>query len=515
MKALKKLIYLMLCMLMIAAVMPSATFAADETLATFSDIPEDWSKPGLLRAIENGLLTGYNGKIMPKDFMTRAQMAAILNKSFGATKMGNLVNYTDVILSKWYFKDMAIAYEMGTFVGNNGKMRPEDFITREEVFVVIAKCFNLTEGDVISTWKFMDATEISGWAKPLVASMIEEGYANGAYGKLNPKNNMTRAEFAALMNNLIKNYIRKAGTYTADYSGTLMVSAKDVILKDMTIDGDLIIGDGVGAGEVTLENVVVKGRTIIRGLAQLVDAGIDIGDEEVALGAGGVPGPNNPTPGPNPPPITPNTSVYGFKLIKGTTEVLVDEMSFRDNDRVNFQMVSNVFDRGNTDFLAALSTHTDFIERALKLTSDRSGKPYTYTLAQRVLNYTDRPGLKVFNNTNIVTVFEAIDANLEETATSEQVKQVVDILLTFKLDDIIADFEKLYPNDDDYVADDFTIWTYNGTTLVAQNNMLIRDIRSTMNSIYGGYRIDQLVGKRIMRVEFGDEMVELEIVVFP
>ena len=160
---------------MIAAVIPSATFAADDTLATFSDIPEDWSKPGLLRAIENGLLTGYNGKIMPKDFMTRAQMAAILNKSFGATKMGNLVDYTDVILSKWYFKDKAIAYEMGTFVGNNGKMRPEDFITREEVFVVIAKCFNLTEGDVISTWKFMDATEISGWAKPLVASMIEEG----------------------------------------------------------------------------------------------------------------------------------------------------------------------------------------------------------------------------------------------------------------------------------------------------------------------------------------------------
>lgn len=524
MKAVKKFLYLMICIVMIVTVMPTASYAADETLATFSDIPEDWSKPGLLKALENGLLTGYEGRIMPKDFLTRAQMAAILNKSFGASKMASLANYGDMKTSQWYFKDLSIAVEMGTFVGSNNLMKPENFITREEVFVVIAKAFNLTDGALNSTMKFMDATDISGWAKPLVASMIEEGYAKGAYGKLNPKNFMTRAEFAALMNNLVQNYVRKAGTYTGDYSGSLLVSTKDVLLKDMVIDGDLIIGDGVGDGEVVLENVIVTGRTIVRGLAQLVE--LDLEDEAVALGAGGVPGSNNPgqgqgqnpnpnPPGPNPPP---NTSVYGFRLIKevGTQKisVLVDELTFRDNDKVNFQMVSDVYDRGNADFIAALNTHTDFIERALQLKSVRSGKLYTYTLAQRVLNYSDRPNLKVFKDPRIIDIFEAIDANVAENATPVQVKAMVDLLLSFSLKDIIRDFELLYPYDDDFVAKDFSIWTYNGTTLVKQEQLLIRDIEKKLDKIYNDYTIGQLTGKRIMMVEFGDEKVYLEIDVF-
>jgi hypothetical protein len=44
-----------------------------------------------------------------------------------------------------------------------------------------------------------------------------------------------------------------------------MVNAPDVTLKDMTIAGDLIIGDGVGDGDVTLDNVIIEGRTVIRG----------------------------------------------------------------------------------------------------------------------------------------------------------------------------------------------------------------------------------------------------------
>ena len=51
MKAVKKLLYLMICIVMIVTMMPTASYAADETLAKFSDIPEDWSKAGLLKEI--------------------------------------------------------------------------------------------------------------------------------------------------------------------------------------------------------------------------------------------------------------------------------------------------------------------------------------------------------------------------------------------------------------------------------------------------------------------------------
>lgn len=44
-----------------------------------------------------------------------------------------------------------------------------------------------------------------------------------------------------------------------------MVNEPGVTLENVTINGDLIIGDGVGDGEVTLDNVNVTGRMVVRG----------------------------------------------------------------------------------------------------------------------------------------------------------------------------------------------------------------------------------------------------------
>ena len=68
-----------------------------------------------------------------------------------------------------------------------------------------------------------------------------------------------------VMDNLLKNYINKEGTYTEDYSGNLMINVPNVTLKGLTVTGDLIIGDGVGDGEVTLDDVTVTGRVLVRG----------------------------------------------------------------------------------------------------------------------------------------------------------------------------------------------------------------------------------------------------------
>ena len=48
-------------------------------------------------------------------------------------------------------------------------------------------------------------------------------------------------------------------------NGTVVINTQDVALKDAVIDGDLILSEGIKDGDVTLENVTVKGRTLIRG----------------------------------------------------------------------------------------------------------------------------------------------------------------------------------------------------------------------------------------------------------
>jgi len=255
----KPLLLAILTILIVMLLAPAA-FAT-----TFSDMPDDWSTPALENAVNNGLLGGIDGKLMPDSNLTRAQMAAVINRAFGATEKANISNYTDVATDAWYYADMARAVEMKTFEGSANKLYPGDNITREEAFVVLARAFKLSGGNASVLDKFSDKAQICSWAKDGIASLVAAGYAEGANGKLNPDANITRAEFAQIMNNLLSKYIKTAGTYSENITGNLMVNKAGVILKDMTITGDLVIGDGVGDGDVTLDGVVITGRMVIRG----------------------------------------------------------------------------------------------------------------------------------------------------------------------------------------------------------------------------------------------------------
>ena len=49
------------------------------------------------------------------------------------------------------------------------------------------------------------------------------------------------------------------------FLAAVLVRTADVELKDLTVDGDLIIGCGAADGKITLDNVTVKGRLLVWG----------------------------------------------------------------------------------------------------------------------------------------------------------------------------------------------------------------------------------------------------------
>jgi uncharacterized protein YjdB len=256
----KRRLALLLTLAMILSMFPINAFATE-----FSDMPDDWSTKALENAVANGLLKGDNGKIMPNENLTRAQMATIVNRAFGATEKSSIDGFTDVKKDAWYYDEMSKAVQMKTFIGSGDKLYPDNSITREEAFIVLARAFKLSGVNENALDKFSDKDNISDWAVDGVASLVATGYIAGSNGRINPKQNITRAEFAQVMDNLLKNYINKEGTYTEDYSGNLMINVPNVTLKGLTVTGDLIIGDGVGDGEVTLDDVTVTGRVLVRG----------------------------------------------------------------------------------------------------------------------------------------------------------------------------------------------------------------------------------------------------------
>ncbi len=266
-----RILAIVMTAVMVLGITPTAGFAVTDTpVMGFADMPDNWSTSALERAVQNGLLNGYteNGKLLIKADapLKRAELAAVVNRAFGAAKVAALKEVTDVSANSWYYSDIGKAVQMGTFILDK-TMRPEDNITRQEAFTVLARAFKLvTEGKGNGLEGFKDKDDVATWAKDSLSGMVSAGYIKGSDGLLNPKANITRAEFATVMDNLIKQYIDATGTVTdVIEEGNVLVRKAGATLKDLTIKGDLIIADGVGEGDVTLENVTVEGRTLIRG----------------------------------------------------------------------------------------------------------------------------------------------------------------------------------------------------------------------------------------------------------
>ena len=227
----------------------------------FSDFPTDWSAPAMTHAVQNGLLNGSDGKILPKGLLTRAQMATMVNRAFASSAKASLTGFTDMLPGVWHYDEMAKSVQMGAFQGADGKLSPNDPITREQAFAVLARAFGLADGKASSLDKFSDGAQVSSWARGAVAALVEQGYVTGADGALNPQSYITRAEFAQVMDALVAAYADQ-DLKDQTVEGNLILRTNST-LENVTVKGDLILADGVSAA--SLKNVTVTGRLVVRG----------------------------------------------------------------------------------------------------------------------------------------------------------------------------------------------------------------------------------------------------------
>ena len=267
----KRILAMLLAVASCLSLAVSASAASTARKATdFKDFDRNaWYADAVSAAVDNGLLYGKSSTIIdPNGDMTRAEMAAIINRSFGCYKAADISQYKDVAKSKWYYKDVALAVQMGTYNGrSNSSMAPDAPITRQEAMTVVARALELDYDSYSKTdlSAFSDRSEISNWALPYVRAMVGADYIHGRGKVLAPLDNITRAEFAQIFYNIIGTYIVSKGTYDKDIKGSVLIRTDDVELKNLTVDGDLIIGCGAADGKITLDNVTIKGRLLVWG----------------------------------------------------------------------------------------------------------------------------------------------------------------------------------------------------------------------------------------------------------
>lgn len=247
--------------------------AAGVSAAAPSDTEGHWAKTVIGEWVESGLASGYpDDTFRPDAPVSRAEFMAFANRAF-IFETEAAAGYSDVAAGAWYAKVVAKAAAAGYIQGYpDGTMKPNAPITRQEAAVILSSILALKSDDS-EAGAFNDAAAIPGWSKGAVGAVAQAGMMKGyPDGSFRPQANITRAEAVTALNNAILKYkvFSDSGTYgpetgTKTEARTVVVKSAGITLKNLDIQGDLVLAESIGTGSVTLDEVAVAGTTHIRG----------------------------------------------------------------------------------------------------------------------------------------------------------------------------------------------------------------------------------------------------------
>ena len=285
----KKLTSLSLSLAMTAGLFSGLTAQAAQY---YPDVDEGhWAYELVGYMNEHGYISGYpDGNYYPSQNITRAEYITILNKMFESN--GNAgKNYADVHEGDWFYNQIQAAVAAGYLHGygdandeNDGTMKPNNYITREEAAVILSLAYGLAKNDDVS--KFSDADQISDWAVPYVGALVDGKVLMGDAGStaFRPKDNMLRAEVASMLAQAKQKeddlkYEEKVTLPEAltDADGTYTLS--DISTKNIPLDKKLKLSvDAVESGNVgnykiiaTIDAVTIGDNVTLEGLKNILN----------------------------------------------------------------------------------------------------------------------------------------------------------------------------------------------------------------------------------------------------
>ncbi|MBQ4515893.1 MAG: S-layer homology domain-containing protein, partial [Clostridia bacterium] len=178
--------------------------AAESTM--FKDVSHvSWAKEAIETFAKNGIVSGTgNNNFSPDANVTREQFVKMLLGTFGisANNVESVTDFSDVDKNAWYYKYVHTAVSMGLASGYGDSFGVGDFITREDMSVMIYKAAALKKVAInaISENAPSDYAEISAYAQESVDALYKAGIINGVGdGKFAPKAKATRAQAVKLL----------------------------------------------------------------------------------------------------------------------------------------------------------------------------------------------------------------------------------------------------------------------------------------------------------------------------
>ena len=153
----------------------------------FADVASSaWYADAVKYVTEKGLMNGTgDNQFSPNASTTRGMLMTVLARYAGEDTTGG---------ATWYEKGMNWAKANGVSDGTN----PTANITREQLVTMLYRYAGSPAASG-SLDNFSDAASVSSYAVNAMQWAVANGIVNGSNGKLNPQNNATRAEVAAIL----------------------------------------------------------------------------------------------------------------------------------------------------------------------------------------------------------------------------------------------------------------------------------------------------------------------------
>lgn len=165
------------------------------------------------------ILTNANGSdLLADQAISRAETVTLLSRALGIlSDTSGASPFFDIITSDSYFGAVMSSVSHKLISGYpDSTFKPTNTLTRTEAMVIIARAMRFLNGNssaaslsadeaksVLS--KFADANTVDSWAASDIAECVKAGVVNGDNkGNLNPKSNVTRAQFIQLIYNVLK-----------------------------------------------------------------------------------------------------------------------------------------------------------------------------------------------------------------------------------------------------------------------------------------------------------------------
>ena len=171
----------------------------------FTDVSQDyWAYSQIQDFVEKGYIEGYgDNTFRPEKPIKRNEFIKIFNQVFGLTNKSGIV--FDDTKDNWAKDEIDIAVTNGVAQGvGDNKFEPENYITREAAAKMLANYMKIEDKNHDKIKTFSDYNQISDWARDAFEGNIEKGYIQGTdEGKLEPKNDITRAEVVTLLSRVI------------------------------------------------------------------------------------------------------------------------------------------------------------------------------------------------------------------------------------------------------------------------------------------------------------------------